>query len=195
MISLAEMENETPVEYSNRMREKWLTEPGLYQLLGRSKQPAAEPFQRWIYEEVMPSLRKDGSYNTQTRNNQVQLINETDLHYKIVEFIRKRYPDALIIPGLGENQISSDMRIDSYRKGYQAGQCDLMLPVRSGRKAGLALELKTPAIWQAEASQKQKTFLQKLEEQGWQILVSNCYEDLLFEIRDYMDKASRKRKR
>ena len=194
-ISMAEVENETSLEHSYRMREKWLTEPGLYQLLGRSKQPAAEPFQRWIYEEVMPSLRKDGSYNTQTRNNQVQLINETDLHYKIVEFIRKRYPDALIIPGLGENQISSEMRIDSYRKGYQAGQCDLMLPVRSGNKAGLALELKTPAIWQAEASQKQKMFLQKLEEQGWQIFVSNCYEDLLFEVRDYLDKASKKRKR
>ena len=84
MISLAEMEHEGPVEYSNRMREKWLTEPGLYQLLGRSKQPAAEGFQRWIYEEVMPSLRKDGNYNTQTRNQQVQLINETDLHHKIV---------------------------------------------------------------------------------------------------------------
>ena len=198
MISLAEMEHEGPVEYSNRMREKWLTEPGLYQLLGRSKQPAAEPFQRWIYEEVMPSLRKDGSYNTQTRNQQVQLINETDLHYKIVEFIRKRYPDALIIPGLGENQITSEMRIDSWRKGYQAGQCDLLLPIRSGMKVGLALELKTPASLQAEASENQKMFLQKLQSEGWQILVSNCYEDLLFEVRDYMDKASKatkKRKR
>ena len=167
----------------------------MYQLLGRSKQPAAEPFQRWIYEEVMPSLRKDGSYNTQTRNQQVQLINETDLHYRIVEFIRKRYPDALIIPGLGENQITSEMRIDSWRKGYQKGQCDLLLPLRCGRKVGLASELKTPASLQAEASENQKIFLQKLEEQGWEVLVSNCYEDILFCVRDFMLKASKKRKR
>ena len=163
MISLAETEYESPTEYLNKMREKWLTEPGLYQLLGRSKQPAAEPFQRWIYEEVMPSLRKDGSYNTQTRNQQVQLINEADLHYKIVEFIRKIYPDALIIPGLGENQISSEMRIDSWKKGYPKGQCDLLLPVKSCRKVGLALELKTPASLQFEASEHQKNNLQALE--------------------------------
>jgi prophage antirepressor-like protein len=193
-ISMAEIENETSLEHSYRLREKWLTEPGLYQLLGRSKQPAAEPFQRWIYEEVMPSLRKDGSYNTQTRNQQVQLINETDLHYKIVEFIRKRYPDVPLIAGLGELQDSSEKRIDAWRKGYTKGQPDLMLPIRSGRKNGLALELKSPG-WQAEASEHQKAFLRKLEEQGWQIKISNCYEDLLFEVRDYLDKASKKRKR
>ena len=32
-ISMAEVENETSLEHSYRMREKWLTEPGLYQLL------------------------------------------------------------------------------------------------------------------------------------------------------------------
>ena len=93
----------------------------------------------------MPSLRKDGGYNTQMRNQHVQLINEADLHYKIVEFIRKKYSDALIIPGLGENQFSSEMRTDSWRKGYTKGQPDILLPVKSGRKAGIALELKTPA--------------------------------------------------
>ena len=92
-------------------------------------------------------------------------------------------------------QDSSEKRIDSWRKGYTKGQPDLILPVKSGRKVGLALELKTPATWQAEASESQVRFLQKLEEQGWQILVSNCYEDILFAVRDYMEKASKKRKR
>ena len=160
----------------------------------RSKQPAAEGFQRWIYEEVMPSLRKDGSYNTQTRNQQVQLINESDLHYKVVEFVRKRYPDVLIIAGLGELQDSSSKRIDAWRKRYTKGQPDLMLAVKGpGRKVGLALELKSPG-WHNEASEHQKAFLQKLEEQGWQILVSNSYEDILFTVRDFLEKG-KKRKR
>ena len=116
------------------------------------------------------------------------------MHYRIVEFIRKRYPDVVLIAGLGENQTTSELRIDSWRKGYTKGQPDLMLPIRSGRKNGLALELKSRG-WQAEASEHQKAFLQKLEEQGWQIKISNCYEDLLFEVRDYLDKASKKRKR
>ena len=116
------------------------------------------------------------------------------MHYKFVEFIRKKYPDVLLIAGLGENQTTSELRIDSWRKGYTKGQPDLMLPIRSGRKNGLALELKSP-WWQAEASEHQKAFLRELQEQGWQILVSNCYEDLLFEVRDYLDKPSKIRKR
>lgn len=37
-------------------------EPGLYALLGRSNSPLAVPFQKWLYEEVIPSIRKTGSY-------------------------------------------------------------------------------------------------------------------------------------
>ena len=186
-ISSTEVQGETALQQAIRMREKWLEEPGVYQLLSRSKKPEAAPFQKWLYEEVMPTLRRTGSYAvTGTRNQQVSLINETDLHHKIVEFIRKRYPDVLIVAGLGENQITSEMRLESWRKGYTKGQPDIMLPAKSGRKTGLALELKSPG-WNGEASEHQKVFLTKLEANGWQVMCSNCYEDLIFAIRDYME--------
>ena len=38
-------------------------EPGLYCLVGRSDSNLAVPFQRWLYEEVLPSIRKTGSYS------------------------------------------------------------------------------------------------------------------------------------
>ncbi len=38
-------------------------EPGLYCLVGRSESSLAVPFQRWLYEEVLPSIRKTGSYS------------------------------------------------------------------------------------------------------------------------------------
>lgn len=41
-----------------------ISEPGIYQLAGQSKLPTAEPFQDWIYEEVLPSIRKHGAYMT-----------------------------------------------------------------------------------------------------------------------------------
>lgn len=37
-------------------------EPGLYALIGRSNSPLAVPFQKWLYEEVIPSIRKTGTY-------------------------------------------------------------------------------------------------------------------------------------
>jgi len=41
-----------------------ISEPGIYQLAGQSKLPSAEPFQDWIYEQVLPSIRKHGAYLT-----------------------------------------------------------------------------------------------------------------------------------
>ncbi|OJJ21943.1 hypothetical protein BI308_19870 [Roseofilum reptotaenium AO1-A] len=40
-----------------------LFEPGLYHLITRSKSPLAIPFQKWVFEEVLPSIRKSGSYS------------------------------------------------------------------------------------------------------------------------------------
>ena len=37
-------------------------EPGVYQLLAKSRKPQAKPFQKWLFEEVLPSIRKTGQY-------------------------------------------------------------------------------------------------------------------------------------
>lgn len=40
-----------------------VNEPGLYSLIARSNSLEAVPFQRWIFEEVLPSIRKTGQYS------------------------------------------------------------------------------------------------------------------------------------
>lgn len=40
-----------------------LEEAGIYQLIFQSKLPNAERFQDWVFEEVLPSIRKTGSYS------------------------------------------------------------------------------------------------------------------------------------
>lgn len=39
-----------------------VNEAGLYQLIFGSKLPSALTFQRWVFEEVLPSIRRDGGY-------------------------------------------------------------------------------------------------------------------------------------
>ena len=41
-----------------------ISEPGLYTLLMRSNKPEAKPFRRWVTHDVLPSIRKTGSYST-----------------------------------------------------------------------------------------------------------------------------------
>ena len=40
-------------------------EPGIYQLLAKSRKPQAKPFQKWLFEEILPSIRKTGQYQSQ----------------------------------------------------------------------------------------------------------------------------------
>lgn len=41
-----------------------VTEAGMYSVIVRSDSPAAGPFRRWVTHEVLPSIRKTGSYST-----------------------------------------------------------------------------------------------------------------------------------
>lgn len=38
-------------------------EPGLYRLVFKSRKPIAQRFRRWVFHEVIPSIRKTGSYS------------------------------------------------------------------------------------------------------------------------------------
>ena len=43
---------------------KYITEGDLYRLIINSKLPSAEIFEKWVFDEVLPSLRKYGMYAT-----------------------------------------------------------------------------------------------------------------------------------
>lgn len=45
--------------------ENFLTEAGVYKLVFKSRKPEAERFTDWVVEEVLPSIRKTGSYYIQ----------------------------------------------------------------------------------------------------------------------------------
>ncbi len=40
-----------------------VTEPGLYRLLSKSRKPIAKRFQRWVFHQILPSIRKTGTYS------------------------------------------------------------------------------------------------------------------------------------
>lgn len=53
----------TQIEYAGQKREVTIiNESGLYSLILSSKLPSAKKFKRWVTSEVLPSIRKTGSY-------------------------------------------------------------------------------------------------------------------------------------
>ncbi len=47
----------------------FIPEPDVYRLITNSKLPAAEQFEAWVFEDVLPSIRKTGKYETQGKKS------------------------------------------------------------------------------------------------------------------------------
>jgi len=52
-----------PLQTSGGTQEmRLINEPDMYRLIVNSKLPSAEKFERWVFEEVLPTIRKTGGY-------------------------------------------------------------------------------------------------------------------------------------
>lgn len=50
-------------------KASFINEPNLYRLIFRSNKPQAQKFANWVYEEVLPAIRKTGAYTCQLLSN------------------------------------------------------------------------------------------------------------------------------
>jgi prophage antirepressor-like protein len=55
---------------------KFVDEGNVYRLITHSKLPSAEKFESWVFDEVLPTIRKHGAYMTE--NTMEQVINDPD---------------------------------------------------------------------------------------------------------------------
>ena len=72
-----------------------INEMGMYQLIFNSKLEKAKQFQQWVLSVILPSIRKTGTFQPKMRHNQYLMLNERNLHEKVVDYIRKYYPDVV----------------------------------------------------------------------------------------------------
>ena len=72
---------EIDIRKLNNAGENFLTESGVYKLIFKSKKKEAEKFQDWVTDEVLPQIRKTGSYKPKTLTAKEELR----LHYKALE--------------------------------------------------------------------------------------------------------------
>jgi len=61
----------------NPRGEYVMPESDVFRLIVKSEKPEAERFERWLYEEVLPSIRKTGSYSTHQPTEQTTHLKST----------------------------------------------------------------------------------------------------------------------
>lgn len=62
-----------------------INEAGLYSAILRSRKPAAKRFKRWVTHEVLPSIRKTGSYQTGNRSTAASRISNHRLRLSLAK--------------------------------------------------------------------------------------------------------------
>ena len=176
-----------PTKHEGFKSPLYICQYGVYQLIMHSKKPEALRFHRWVVEEVLPEIQKTGRY---VRYEQMSLMNETDLHYKVVDFTRKHFPESILIAGLGELQDTEEKRIAAKRKGYTKGQPDILILNKTRYYGGLAIELKTP-LGCGITSNEQDAFLNNLTKNRFETLLSHSYDEIVVKIIEYRAAARR----
>ena len=165
----------------------FINESGFYSLVLSSKLETTKKFKHWITQEVLPSIRKFGYYKLfdNPNNKMFKIENEMDLHSKVVELIRNFYPNAIMVPGLGENQDTPDKRINSWKKGYMRGQPDLMILDFHKDYKGLCIKFKSPTNNYC-VSESQLKMKEKYRDNEYAFILSNDYDKISKLIHKYM---------
>ena len=181
--------NESVRLKGNEGNSLYLSESGLYSLVLRSKLESAKEFKRWVTSQVLPSIRKTGRYDYCMNHKYSNMLtfkieNETDLHVKVVSFLKKRYPHSLFTVTLGENQDTVHKRIDSFKKGYLRGSPDLIINNLHKHYTGFCIEFKNPK-GNGVLSPDQSIMLQQYQNNGFKTLVSNDYDQIIEQIIEY----------
>ena len=177
-----------PVVSTGQVRwSTFINESGFYSLLLSSKLESAKKFKHWVTSQVLPSIRKYGYFKIfdNPNNKMFKIENETDLHYKVVQLIRNYYPDSILVAGLGENQDTEDKRLDSYRKGFQRGQPDIMILDYHKDYKGLCIEFKSPTNYYCITESQLKT-KEKYKDNDYAYIISNDYDYISKKLHKYM---------
>ena len=166
---------------SEQSHSVYITEAGVYALIFGSQKEEAKVFKKWVCNEVLPKLRK--YYHEQTKAP-LALRNEADLHHKLIQSIRRFWPHAVLIAGLGELQDTPEKRLFAWRSGYTAGQPDIVILNAHKSHNGFAIELKNPK-GTGKVTDKQFNVLSNYHAANFKILVSDEYDSVLLELVKY----------
>ncbi len=78
----------------------FIPEPDLYRLIVKSKLPSAEQFERWVFDEVLPSIRKHGAYVTPAVAE--RMLNDPDVMIQVLQELKRERAERIAAQAANE---------------------------------------------------------------------------------------------
>lgn len=89
-VKNSDLRSESPNQTHRKLNnagEAFITNLALNRVLGKSEKPKAEPFQDWLYEDILPSVQKHGAYLTPSKVEEI--LDNPDTIIKLANTIKK----------------------------------------------------------------------------------------------------------
>ena len=110
------------IDKIGRLQEtNFIPEGDLYRLIVRSKLPAAERFETWVFDEVLPTIRKHGAYATHDTLD--ELLRSPKFAETLIERLEKEREKSGVLEGLATEMAPKALYYDKVL------QCTNVVPV------------------------------------------------------------------
>jgi prophage antirepressor-like protein len=116
----------------------FLAESGLYSLIMRSRKPVAKPFQKWVTKDVLPTIRKTGSYSIEKKVEVEKLTPQKSLEIvengiQLLKKFRELNPvEQIELDTFYKNETSESL-LEKFGKNFEHSY---FLPTELGKMTG-----------------------------------------------------------
>ena len=144
---------------SGNSRITLISESGLYRILAKCNLPKCEPFESWVFDEVLPSIRKTGSYS----------VNQQQAHA-----IPKTFPEALRAyadeverrEAAERRAITAEAELSYEKEAHEKDNADFRtgLDILNTQKAQISSKREATAMATASSARAHQHFAEKVLE-------------------------------
>lgn len=129
----------------------FITEGDVYRLITSSKLPAAQEFESWVYDEVLPTIRKTGSYTIPSKPKEeieAILVQAHSENAKILRELANEYSGKSenykqILDAYASKEITGTFALPlptSDKKTYSASEVGTMLGISANKVGSIAIK-------------------------------------------------------
>lgn len=104
-----------------QQQAKFINESNVYRLITHSKLPAAEQFESWVFDEVLPTIRKHGAYMTD--NTLEQALTSPDFLIQLATKLKEEKDKRIEL----ENRVERDKPKVLFAKAVETAKTSILI--------------------------------------------------------------------
>lgn len=140
---------------SGNARITLISESGLYRILAKCNLPKCEPFESWVFDEVLPSIRKTGSYSVNQTQQQSMMCLPQDYESALEALLTEVRKNKALQAELSYEKEAHEKDNEDFKAGFD---------ILNAQKAQIGSKREATAMATASSARAHQHFAEKVLE-------------------------------